>query len=174
MRTHLFLGLLMGGLALAPTASMASEMRACPSEAATPASNAWNFQQEAARLLHQIQTDALEAKTNADILETYTRDPMVDWQGDALYLSNITGNIEEMDKAVCRLEAIHQVIAPEEQQKTDEAAALVREISVNTNEAIQFLKEHREALWMPAYRTYAMNIYTEAQQLAQTMKKPVG
>ena len=83
---------------------------------------------------------------------------MVDWQGHALYLSNISANIQDMDKAVCRLESMHPVITPEEQQKTDEAAALVREISINTNDAIQFLKEHRETLWMPAYRTYAEHL----------------
>jgi hypothetical protein len=175
IRTHLFLGVLVGGLALAPAASMASETRACPTEqVATPASSNWNFQREASQLLGDIQADAQGARVNADTLQTLTRDPMVDWHVDALYLSNISSNIEEMDRDVCRLESIHRVISPEEQQKTDEAAMLVREISINTNDAIEFLKEHREALWMPAYRTYAMNIYTEANELAQTMKKPVG
>jgi hypothetical protein len=174
MRTHLFFGLLVGGLALAPAASMASELQACPTEASTAASNTWDFRHEASQLLRDIQADAQQAKTNADILQTYTRDPMVDWQGHALYLSNISADIEDMDKAVCRLESIHRVATPEEQQKIDEAAVLVREISINTNDAIQFLKEHREALWMPAYRTYAVNIYTEAGKLAQTMKKSVG
>jgi len=99
---------------------------------------------------------------------------MVDWHEDALYLSNIGDNIKNMDQAVCRLEFIHRVIAPEEQQKTDEAAVLVREISIYTDDAMEFLKERREALWMPAYHVYAMNIYTEARQLTQAMKKPVS
>jgi hypothetical protein len=171
-KNYLVFGLILGGLVLAPGASIAAALRMCPVEAPAPNTTNWNFQREASQVLHQVQKDAASASINADHLKTVATDQLIDWQVDAMYLSNIRDKIQDMDQSICRLAAIRRVTSPEQQHATRRAAVIIQELSVNADGAIRFMKQNRRTLWKPAYRTYTKNVYVEARQLDRMLKHP--
>jgi hypothetical protein len=173
IRRNTFLGIAVGCLTLLPAAGVASEWPACQvgqsvaqSSSVTPAYN----EREASRLFQRMRADAVAARMDANRLETDQSNHMIDWHVHAMHLSNIRDDIKDMDRAVCRLETITPVARTSEQTNTEQAALLIHDLSVNTNDAISFMEQHRRTLWVPVYRTYTRNIYMEARQLAKSLK----
>ena len=64
-----------------------------------------------------------------------------------------------------RLEVIRSSTAPWQQKAIDEATPLLQLMATYTSDAISFLKDHRNDMWMPIYHTYVANIENNSQQL---------
>jgi hypothetical protein len=153
VRQHLIvLGMLAGGLALVPAVSYGS-----------------SAPREEPQLLERIHADATLARWRASRLQAVATDQLIDWQVDASYLAEIRDCIVDMDNALRKLGALHDVTLVERQDAVM-AAALIHGLSVNTDHAIRFLDQNRHTLWMPVYRTYTSNIYIEARHLAQATR----
>ena len=159
LRRYSILISMAGALALLPAVSMASRTKPDP-------------QKEAARLFERIEVDAVGAQVHADRLQTDATNQMIDWQVHAMNLSSIRHDVNDIDKAMTQLQSIRGTIPSGEQQKTDKVVMLAEDLSINTNDAIQFLSQNRGTLWQPVYHTYAANIYKEARQLSKEAKKP--
>jgi hypothetical protein len=160
MKKYVALIALAGGLAFAPVAAMASQTGENPNA-------------RARQLFQRIENDAKGAEYHAYRAHNDAMNEMIDWQVHGMYLADVRGDIRDMDKAISRLQTL-QGMTPGEQQKTSQAEVLIHDLSVNADGAIRFLKNNRHTLWQPEYRTYTENVYKEARDLAQTMKRPVG
>jgi hypothetical protein len=163
---HIITGLLLAGLSLVPVTSMQAAKPECVAGKPTAQSYEWNFKAEAAHLLQRVRKDALDARNQAGILEVKTEDPSGDWRFDIAQLSLIRDDVNDIGAAVCRLETIRHVVSPEEQQAIDSTVPLAQSMAGNAELAIHRLNHNQIDFWNPAYRTYARNMYIDAQKIS--------
>ncbi len=163
---YLLTGLLLAGASLLPAASLPAAKQACSAGKPTAQSYKWNFQSEAVQLLDRVRTDVLDAKKHAAILQTKTEDPSMDWRFDADELTTIRDDINDMGHAMCRLKAIRRVTSPQEKRVIDRTLPLAQSLAANADAAIVHLNRNQMDYWQPLYRTYATNMYTDAQKIS--------
>lgn len=161
---------LLAGAVVMPIALLASTPRACVAGKPTPASYAWNFPQEASRLLDGIQMDAASVKNHADRLEVFSMDQNIDWRVHGDVLNGIQSKVDDMGRKLCRLEMIRRVSTPQERKAIDQTASLVRLMADNTDDAINFLNARQANFWEPSYREYVGNLYRESGQVLHSVK----
>ncbi|HJT87775.1 MAG TPA: hypothetical protein VJ732_07955 [Bryobacteraceae bacterium] len=167
MKKWLITGGLAGVLAAAPGASMAIEANRCVTGTPTAASYTWNFPKEATRLLNGMRQDANGVADHAAKLEMFATEPNLSWQAHADQLTRIKAEVNDMGMRLCRLQVIQRVSEPWQRQITRRAAPLVQYMADNTEDAINYLNAHQGDFWVPAYRMYTRNLYTEATTLAR-------
>jgi hypothetical protein len=160
---------LIAGMAALPVASQAAP-QSCTAGKPTPASYTWNFHAEASRLLSGIQVDAAKAHDRAAKLDVYTLDSNVDWRLHANQLDALKREVDDMGQRLCRLEQIRHVAAPWQQKAIDDAAASVRLMADNVQEAIEFLNEYQANFWEPGYRHNVSNVLHESGQLSRSVQ----
>ncbi len=138
--------------------------RACPAPgAATPESMTWNFPKEGTRLLKDINHEAYDARKQASELEMLARNPMSDWQDQAVDLTQIRADVNHMGQNLCRLESIRGQLSSDEQSTVDKTARKAKEMAIFTQDAIVFLNGHESQLWSPYYHAYVQNVYKDAK-----------
>lgn len=147
---------------VAPALAVAARSHPCVSGAVTAESYTWNFPEEASGLLNNMRVDADQVADHAAKLETFARNPQIDWQLHADQLHAIKQDVNDMGKRLCRLETIQRVSSPSERSTIHRVAPLVQLMADNTEDAINYVNAHQGQFWTPTYRTYARNLYTEA------------
>jgi hypothetical protein len=140
----------------------------------TAASYLWNFKGEANAIFKDVQADARRALSRADRLQSFTEDPHLDWETHASQLQDLKGDINELGTKLCRLETIRRVLAPWQQREVDEIATALQLMADNAQDAIVFVNDKPDRLWVPAYRNYLSNLYTEADNLAHSAENAVA
>jgi hypothetical protein len=158
-------------MAFVPLNSMPAATRECIAGQATPESYKWNFKHEAAQLLDQVGREAVDARQHADKLQAAAEDTDLDWRYDAMQLNTIRDDINNMGNMLCRLETIRRVASPQEQRAIDSAHTILATMAANADAAIVHLNQNQIDYWQPMYRTYAMNLYTDARKLCNNIKK---
>lgn len=151
----------------------AAEMQACPCQKVTPASYTWNFSAEANRIFRSIQPDAQQALTHADNFDAYSTDMEVGWPIQGPRLNALRAEINDMGTKLCRLETIRRVVQPWQQKEIDRIKADMLLIADNTRDAIALGNSHRNALWIPALRESANNLYADASDLVHSVDQAV-
>jgi hypothetical protein len=157
---------LLAGLATAPGVAAAASSHRCVAGQPTAASYHWNFQQEASQLLDSLRQDAAQLKDHAANLEQFAMRPNLSWNAHATELTAIRGEVNDMGAKLCRLESIRRVLAPWQQDVVDRTAPELRLLADNVQAAIAFVNQRQDAFWMPAYRLYVTNLYTEANRVS--------
>lgn len=165
-RQHLFTGLLLAGLGLAPVASMKAAVSECVAGPPAAASYTWNFKQEAARLLDRVRADALKAQRRAAVLESVADEPDLDWRFDADALNRMRNSIDDMGKAVCRLETIRRVLPVQERKAIDQTVPFAQSLAANADAAIARLNRRQMDYWQPIFRSYDANMYRDAHKIS--------
>jgi hypothetical protein len=163
------MGFLMAGLALAPVSSMRAAVRECVAGKPTAQSYTWNFQNEAAQLLQRVRDDALTARHQAAVLESVTDETDIGWQFYADHLTRIRNRVDDMGKAICRLETIRRVTSPQEQKVIDSTIPFAQSMAANADAAIVHLNNNQMDYWQPVYRTYTANLYRDARKISNTI-----
>ena len=163
------LAALIAGIAAFPVSSEAAP-QTCSTGKPTPASYTWNFQAEASRLLNGIEVDAAKAQHRADRLQQSSLNEDLAWQFHATRLAALKREVNDMGRRLCRLEQIRRVAAPWQQKAIDDAASSVRLMADNVQDAINFLEEHQDNFWEPAYRHNVSNVFHESGQLFESVR----
>jgi hypothetical protein len=136
----------------------------------TAASYTWNFPKEASGLLVQMKTDAMQVRDLADQLQALDLEADLNfWQYDASILQQERSPVNAMDHLLCRLETIRRVTSPQERKAIDRLAPSVIELSDSTQDAIQYLNNHQQALMFPAYTDQAEIMYNKADRIVESV-----
>lgn len=148
-----------------PAATLAVTQPLCHCGPVTPESYKWNFSKEAAGLVSQIHFDAYRAKEIAGRLEAYDREPnLIDWQAHAALLDHEKYWANDMERKLCRLKIVARVLPADQQAEIKTLAPPVVEITNATQEAIVFVNDHPNQLFVPEYQALAPDLYSEASR----------
>jgi methyl-accepting chemotaxis protein len=150
IKNRFILPLLLGGLALLPVASARSPRNL------------------SAESLYKLRSDATQVKTQAATLASVSEDPNIDWRLDAGLFLNIKDEINDMGKALNRLEGSGQLSAS--QDSLNRTAQLVATMADSTSNAINHLNQDHLNTWQPFYRNFAQDLYNQAGQLNGALK----
>jgi hypothetical protein len=157
------------------TAATANEcVNKCVPGKPTAASYTWNFKGEANAIFMDVQADARRATSRAARLQSFTENPNLSWETHASQLQELKSDINELGTKLCRLETIRRVLAPWQQREVDQIATTVRLMADNAQDAIVFVNDKPDRLWVPAYRKYVNNLYSEAHDLAHSVQNAVA
>jgi hypothetical protein len=162
-------GCVLSAALLLPAASQ-SQPHSCQAGTPTAESYTWNFRAEAQGLLDDVGYEARQTREHADQLHTLMSTES-DWEPQALELSQIRDAVNDMGRKLCRLEAIHRVASPWEQKAIDQAAPLIAEMANDTENAITFLNNDRNDLFMPAYTSLGTDLYRRSASLAKSIRE---
>jgi hypothetical protein len=155
------------------SAAFAASQPVCQCGPPTPESYKWNFSQEASRLLAQLHQNADEVRDSADQLETYGREPFdISWRLDATTLQTMRGQINHMDKVLCRLRIIERVLPAEQQAEINKITPATLELTDTAQAAITFLDKNEQRTWLPRYTAYAGEMYSEAGRIERYTANP--
>ena len=110
---------------------------------------------------------------HADKLQSFARDPDLDWQTHASQLEDLKYEINDMGAKLCRLETIRRVVAPWQQGEIDRIGTSVRLMADNTEDAIAFGDSKPRDLWLAPYQKYVTNLYREADALTHSIRNAV-
>ncbi len=163
------LAALVAGMVALPLAAQAAP-QSCAAGKPTPASYTWNFHAEAGRLLNAIQVDAAKAYDRAARIDQYDLNSGMDWHFHANQLAALKSTVDDMGQKLCRLEQIRRVAAPWQQKAIDDAAASVKLMADNVEDAINFYNEYQNYFWEPDYRHNVDNVLHESGQLSRSVK----
>ena len=156
-----------------PAMTFAATQQGCQSGPPTAQSSTWNFSQEAAGLLHQINTDAYQAKSAAARLESFSFERgVIDWQADADQLRREKHWVNDMDQRLCRLRTIERVLPASQQAEINKIKPAVIEATDTTQSAVKFLDHHQDQLFMQQYKSCAPALYNEDNRIQAATAHP--
>jgi len=152
-----------------PSASAAAvhAVHECVAGPPTAASYTWNFKQEANDIFQDVRLDALQAEDAAANLQSFQTDPDLGWEAHAHQLAKLRSAVNDMGSKLCRLETIRRVVDPWQQNVIDRLATNVTLMADNTEDAILFVNQERDDLWMATYKKYVDNLYNESSAVAR-------
>lgn len=163
-------GPVLAAMTVLPASSFAADSHACVSQEPTAQSYKWNFPNEAAGLLNDLQADAARAESHAATLQSLAANDQISWQAHAEQLEHLKSEVDDMGTKLCRLETIRRVVAPWEQKAIDRAAPDIRLLADNTQDALTYVRRNESEFWRPTYMKYTDNLYAESRQLSKSMK----
>jgi hypothetical protein len=152
---------------------MAAAVHECVPGSPTAASYTWDFKAEANSIFQELETLARQTRGDAEQLQTFSRDEGVSWETQGDQLDIIRQEINDMGAKLCRLESIRRALAPWQQAEVDRIAQDVQLMADNAQDAIVYLDNHEQALWMPTYQKYSNNLYREAGALTDSLSDAV-
>ncbi len=174
LRTLLWTTCIAGALALsAAPANAAAAPHECVAAEPTAASRTWDFQGEANTIFKDIQSDAQQAATDADSLQSLDRDYMISWESHAEHLDSLRSEINDIGGKLCRLQTIRRMLAPWQQRAVDQIAGEAQLMANNTQDAIVFGGSHRSDLWLATYKSDVTNLANEANALNGVLRNVV-
>ena len=144
----------------------------CAPDQTTVLSRTGNFKAEANTIFRDMRSDARQALDRADDLEGMVT-AHLSWQSEAVPLSGVRVEVNDMAQQVCRLEGIRGMVTPWQQAEINRVAATTRLLADNTDDAITFLNDHQNELWSPTYQKYTRNIYDESRTLERSLHRAV-
>ena len=155
-------GIMAAGSLFAATAA-ASALRETSVEAED-----WNYQQEASRLLKQVQAHANALSSEADVLFIYSRGS-ISRHSHALQVNVVKDRVNAIGKPLDRLQAIRHVAAPWQRQAIDSVVPIAASLAAQTETAIQHLNETGKPLWAPEYTDLIRSISDRSDQVKETI-----
>ena len=122
--------------------------------------------------LSTIHDDAYEVREGADHLRFYNHAAYLSgWEIDRYNLENMRDDINQMGETLYRLRSEEGVLPRNEDREINRIAPPMMELTDTTQAAIVFLNSHHDALWMPQYRAYLSEMYTEANRIERFTRK---
>jgi hypothetical protein len=173
LKTLLLSSCISAALAFAASATAATVPQECVAAEPTAASQTWDFKGEANNIFKDIQSDAQQAATDADYLQSLDRDPMMSWESHAEHLESLKAEINDIGAKLCRLQTIRRMLAPWQQSAVDQIVGEAQLMANNTQDAIAFGGAHRSELWLGAYRGDVTNLANEANALNRVVRNVV-
>jgi len=158
---------LMAGMMAAGSLFAAPAIASAPCQTSVEAED-WNYQQEASRLLKQIQAHANALAGDADVLSIYARGS-ISRHSHAIQVNLVKDRVNAIGKPLNRLQAIRHVAAPWQRQAIDSVVPIAASLAAQTEAAIQHLNETGKPLWAPDYTDLLRSISDRSDQVKQTI-----
>ncbi len=158
---------LMAGLMAAGSLFAAPATASAPCETSVQAEDR-NYQQEASRLLKEVQTHANALSSDADLLLIYARGS-ISRHSHALQVNLVKDRVNAIGKPLNRLQAIRHVAAPWQRQAIDSVVPIAASLAAQTEAAILHLNEAGKPLWAPDYTDLLRSISDRSDQVKQTI-----
>jgi hypothetical protein len=124
---------------------------------------------QASRLLADIQDEAADLVSNAQILATLN--PLITWHSHATYLIEVKRHINIIGVRLDELQRMRQVMPAWQQQAAAETYAHALQVAASTEAAITHLRENQERVFAPAYQGHLRSIAGSSENLKQTVDK---
>jgi hypothetical protein len=150
----------LGSLSAAPRES-------APSTATSQADD-WNFQDEASRLLKEVQSTATLLSREAGVLHSFTRGSL-SWETHINQVMVVKDHINTMGKYLDRLQAIRHVATPWQQQAIHSVMPSALILAEHTESAIEHLNDREKPLWDREYVKHLRGIEGRSGQVKQTV-----
>lgn len=90
--------------------------------------------------------------------QSFTENPNLSWETHASQLEDLKGDINDIGAKLCRLETIRRVVAPWQKREIDRIATTVRLMADNAEDAILFVNDKPNDLWLGTYQSYLNNL----------------
>lgn len=132
------------------TPLFASSSREEVKTANTPTYN-WAYAEEASGLLQDIRTLSAQAAERSQNLNAASRQNQLHWRSHAQYLNEIRTHVNTMGDKLDRLQEIHGMIAPWQQEAVERVTPKAVALAAHAEEAIAHLNENQSRLWVPHY-----------------------
>jgi hypothetical protein len=125
----------------------------------------------ASTLLAEIQNEAAEITPHAETLRTYSWTPGRSWQSHAGYLQGVKAHINAVGERVAELQRIRDYVSPWQQKAITEVTSHAAQLAASTQEAIVYLRENQDRLFVPEYRDHLKTIADRSRDMKQTVDK---
>ncbi len=126
------------------------------------------FQSVAANLLREVQRLSGNLRTAADQLTSHSLLGL-SWESHAHRLSVVRENVNQIGSRLTRLQDIHHVTSPLQQQTIDRVVPVAAEVASHTQAAIEHLNENRSYLFAPAYTDHLNAIAGGAEEMKASL-----
>ena len=140
-----------------------SAQKPCPEGEPTAESYTWDFAGEASELLATVESGADRLAYIADGLSYY---PTTNRTSHASRWMQVRDQINDLSETLCRLQIIHRVTLPWQQEAIDRTLPEMRAMAANAQSAIEFLNENPGNLFNPDYRDYARSVFQTSSDLS--------
>jgi hypothetical protein len=162
------------GWGVVATLFLMTPLFASNSKAETKADNTptynWAYAEEASGLLSEIRDLSAQTAEGADHLHFATRRNSLDWRSHSQHLSEIKTDINTMGEKLDRLQEIHGMIAPWQQEAVQRVMPNAVALADHTEGAIAYLNENQSRLWTPHYRDRLSAMSDHVQEIQSTIK----
>ena len=125
----------------------------------------------ASTLLAEIQKEAAEITPHAETLRTFSRTPGHSWQSHAEYLQGVKDHINAIGERVAELQRIRDYASPWQQKAITEVTSHAAQLAASTQEAIVYLRENQDRLFVPEYRDHLKTIADRSHDMKQMVDK---
>ncbi len=110
---------------------------------AGPALKAGEESESVSKLLADAKTQSYQVTVDAGILESYTRQPHLNWVSHASEIDRMKNDINTVAKTVGKLNDARTQAAPWQATAIDRIIPMMKEIADNTTNAIEFLNKNQ-------------------------------
>ena len=124
-----------------------------------------NNSQQLATLLEQARDEARELAVDADDLQTLIVNDQ-NWLTHALKLAKIKGHVDNMALIVDKLTKSQRSGSELQEQAVERILPLVKELQVNTTDAMNYLNQNKDRPVSDAYKQYLEKNAQTARQLS--------
>jgi hypothetical protein len=137
-----------------------------------PATDSSNYlPARASTLLAEVQREAVGLNQHAETLGTFARNPQFSWESHAGYLDRVKGHINAVGERTDELQRIRHATLPWQQQAIFEVIAHAAQVAINTQAAIDHLRENQDRLFASDYRGHLTAIAGRSESMKQTVDK---
>lgn len=118
------------------------------------------------KLLGDAKTQSYAISVDASILESYTRQPSLNWSTHAAEVSRMKNDINTAAKTVTALSAAKAQAVPWQATAIDRIIPYLQEIAADTTAAIEYLNKNQSRLTAKEYKDYISENANTSQELA--------
>ncbi len=129
----------------------------------------WAYTEEASRLLHQIRSHSVRLADDTHSLNLHSQRRQLDWRSHGEQLDQISDHINAMGEKLDRLQEIHGMIAPWQQEAMNRIMPTAVALAAHTEDAIACLREQQDTLWVPPYTHRVSAMAEDAEEIRSTV-----
>lgn len=109
---------------------------------------------EVTSLLKQAQDHAVRLNNDAELMESFSRNPGMSWQSHAAQVNMIKTHINNLGKVLQQLSDQRESASPWQQKAIDNITPLAGELASDVETTINHINDNQERLFTPQYRDY--------------------
>lgn len=138
--------------------ALSAAMAVVPAGAATLGNAAENMMKDAS-------ARAFTISDNAQAIYMSEPESNISWQGQAMRLEAIKDAVKQISGDVGHLNLWGEMESPAERKAVEQANPILKDLAAETTDAIRFLNDNTNNLFLPEYRQHLQKISRDADQL---------
>ncbi|MBN9657181.1 MAG: hypothetical protein J0H49_03330 [Acidobacteria bacterium] len=136
----------------------------CAAMAVVPA-GATTLGNVAENMMKDASAKAFKISDNAQAIYMSEPESSISWQGQGMRLEAIKDAVMAISEDVGHLNLWGRMESPAERKAVEEANPILKDLAAQTTDAIQFLNNNANNLFLPEYREHVKKISRDAEQL---------